>query len=559
MAKAERHQLLRGVAGCLVALRVPEAGDLGPHLRSIRDVVVRQRVGPRVSTELGVALEEVRPRLGVPEPFEVHREERHVVQSVPESQSIVELEAVEQSRAVVEAEDVLGQQVAVSVECSAIAYPLVEQRAPPAEIVTDQRGHPFEIAPLQRAAGELAELLEPLIPQCAYCIVARSGIDLEAAGRVAVHLDNETCELAQLLANTGQLQAHAEATIVRQPLHHHHVVDHHALATDVVHTEVHVRREPAIQVDLTVAREFTGLASGEVEEPRSYGLLHLERHVSNHEQGGHMGLDDARRTELRHGPSIAARRPAAVEHQAEFDVTNGPNLPRRSDSLDRWPMLEQNVPMTIKVFLLDDHEIVRRGVRELLENEDDIEVVGEAGTVAQALDRAALVTPDVALLDVQLPDGSGVSVCRDLRSERPELKCLMLTSFSDDEALVEAVMAGASGYLLKQVRGSNIVDAVRRVAAGESLLDPNLTSRVIERIRRGPEEDERLKHLTAQEHRILDLLAVGKTNRQIASELFLAEKTVKNYVSNLLAKMGMSRRTEAAVYAARLEERRQTI
>ena len=222
-------------------------------------------------------------------------------------------------------------------------------------------------------------------------------------------------------------------------------------------------------------------------------------------------------------------------------------------------MLEQNVPMTIKVFLLDDHEIVRRGVRELLENEDDIEVVGEAGTVAQALDRAALVTPDVALLDVQLPDGSGVSVCRDLRSERPELKCLMLTSFSDDEALVDAVMAGASGYLLKQVRGSNIVDAVRRVAAGESLLDPNLTSRVIERIRRGPEEDERLKHLTAQEHRILDLLAVGKTNRQIASELFLAEKTVKNYVSNLLAKMGMSRRTEAAVYAARLEERRQTI
>ena len=217
------------------------------------------------------------------------------------------------------------------------------------------------------------------------------------------------------------------------------------------------------------------------------------------------------------------------------------------------------MPMTIKVFLLDDHEIVRRGVRELLENEDDIEVVGEAGTVAQALDRAALVTPDVALLDVQLPDGSGVSVCRDLRSERPELKCLMLTSFSDDEALVEAVMAGASGYLLKQVRGSNIVDAVRRVAAGESLLDPNLTSRVIERIRRGPEEDERLKHLTAQEHRILDLLAVGKTNRQIASELFLAEKTVKNYVSNLLAKMGMSRRTEAAVYAARLEERRQTI
>jgi DNA-binding NarL/FixJ family response regulator len=212
--------------------------------------------------------------------------------------------------------------------------------------------------------------------------------------------------------------------------------------------------------------------------------------------------------------------------------------------------------MTITIFLLDDHEVVRRGVRELLEAEADMEVVGEAGTVAQALDRLALAKPDVAVLDVQLPDGSGVDVCREARSARPELACLMLTSFSDDEAMFEAIVAGAAGYVLKQVRGSDLVDAVRRVAAGQSLLDPAATARVIERLRRGPEEDERLKDLTPQERKILGLLADGMTNRQIAAELFLAEKTVKNYVSNLLSKMGMSRRTEAAVYAARLEERR---
>ena len=213
--------------------------------------------------------------------------------------------------------------------------------------------------------------------------------------------------------------------------------------------------------------------------------------------------------------------------------------------------------MTIRVFLLDDHEIVRRGVRELLEADGDIEVVGEAATVAQALDRIPLVEPDVAILDVQLPDGSGVEVCREVRSARPELVCLMLTSFSDDEALFEAILAGAAGYVLKQVRGADIVDAVRRVAAGESLLDPALTARVIERLQHAPEEDERMRDLTGQERRILALLAEGKTNRQIADEMFLAEKTVKNYVSNLLSKMGMSRRTEAAVFAARLDERRE--
>ena len=211
--------------------------------------------------------------------------------------------------------------------------------------------------------------------------------------------------------------------------------------------------------------------------------------------------------------------------------------------------------MAIRVFLLDDHEIVRRGVRDLLETEPDLEVVGEAGTVAQALDRIPVSEPDVAVLDVQLPDGTGVEVCREVRSARPELACLMLTSYADDEAMFEAIMAGASGYILKDVRSADIIESIRRVAAGQSLLDPALTARVIDRLRRGPDEDERLRDLTPQERRILDLLADGLTNRQIAAEMFLAEKTVKNYVSNLLAKMGMSRRTEAAVYAARLEQR----
>ncbi len=208
--------------------------------------------------------------------------------------------------------------------------------------------------------------------------------------------------------------------------------------------------------------------------------------------------------------------------------------------------------MTIRVFLLDDHEIVRRGVRELLEAEDDFEVVGEASTADEARRRIPATNPDVAVLDVRLPDGSGVEVCRDVRSARPDLACIMLTSYSDDEALFEAIMAGASGYVLKLVSGSNLVDAVRRVGAGQSLLDPTITARVLQRLRNGPEEDERLRGITDQERRILALLADGLTNRQIAEAMFLAEKTVKNYVSNLLSKMGMSRRTEAAVYAARL-------
>ena len=212
--------------------------------------------------------------------------------------------------------------------------------------------------------------------------------------------------------------------------------------------------------------------------------------------------------------------------------------------------------MTIRVFLLDDHEVVRRGVRELLEAAgDDVMVVGEAGTAEEALRRIPAVHPDVAVLDVRLPDGNGVEVCREIRSRHPEVRCLMLTSFADDEALFDSIMAGASGYVLKQVRGADLVTSVRSVAAGESLLDPRVTARVLERMRHGPEEEGSV-HLTDQERRILDLLAEGLTNRQIGERMYLAEKTVKNYVSNLLTKLGMHRRTEAAVYGARLADRR---
>jgi two-component system, NarL family, response regulator DevR len=214
--------------------------------------------------------------------------------------------------------------------------------------------------------------------------------------------------------------------------------------------------------------------------------------------------------------------------------------------------------VTIKVFLLDDHEVVRRGVRELLEGESggEIEVTGEASTAEEALRRLPAVRPDVAILDVRLPDGNGVEVCREIRSRHPEIRCLMLTSFADDEALIDAIMAGAAGYVLKQVRGADLVDSVRRVAAGQSLLDPSVTATVLEQLRHGSGDDTRTEQLTDQERRILDLLAEGLTNRQIGERLYLAEKTVKNYVSNVLMKLGMHRRTEAAVYATRLAERR---
>jgi DNA-binding NarL/FixJ family response regulator len=208
-----------------------------------------------------------------------------------------------------------------------------------------------------------------------------------------------------------------------------------------------------------------------------------------------------------------------------------------------------------RVFLLDDHEVVRRGVRELLEAETDMEIVGEAGTAEEALSRIPATAPEVAILDVRLPDGDGVEVCREIRSLHPEVACIMLTSYSDDDAVYAAIMAGASGYLLKQVRGTDLIEGVRRVARGESLLDPAVTARVLDRIRHRDEVDE-LATLSNQEQTILELIAEGLTNRQIGERMFLAEKTVKNYVSNMLGKLGMSRRAEAAAYAARLSERR---
>ncbi len=212
----------------------------------------------------------------------------------------------------------------------------------------------------------------------------------------------------------------------------------------------------------------------------------------------------------------------------------------------------------IRVFLLDDHEVVRRGVQELLEAAGDIVVVGEASTAAEAMARVPALRPDVAVLDVRLPDGDGVSVCRDLRSQLPDLACLMLTSFADDEALFDAIMAGAAGYVLKQIRGSDLLGAVRTVAAGGSLLDARTTAQVMERLRggaAGPQSDP-LAELTEREREILELIGEGLTNRQIGERLHLAEKTIKNYVSNLLAKLGMERRTQAAVLAT--EVRRET-
>ena len=205
----------------------------------------------------------------------------------------------------------------------------------------------------------------------------------------------------------------------------------------------------------------------------------------------------------------------------------------------------------ITVLLLDDHEVVRRGLRDLLESEGDITVVGETSTEHDAVLQVTVLDPDVAILDVRLAEGSGVAACRQIRSRHPRTACLMLTSFSDDEALFSAITAGAAGYVLKQIRSNDLVDAVRRVAAGQSLLDPGVRARVVERLRRGPDKDELIARLTPQEYGVLSLLAEGLTNRQIAERMGLAEKTVKNYVTAVLSKMGMARRTAAAVYAAR--------
>lgn len=204
------------------------------------------------------------------------------------------------------------------------------------------------------------------------------------------------------------------------------------------------------------------------------------------------------------------------------------------------------------MFLLDDHEVVRRGLADLLQSSGDIEVVGESGSAQEAARRIPALRPDVAILDARLPDGNGIDVCRDVRAVDSSIKGLILTSYEDDEALFAAIMAGAAGYVLKQIRGTDLVDAVRRVAAGQSLLDPAITTRVLERIRNGVEQPRELKSLTEQERRILEYVAEGMTNREIAGKMFLAEKTVKNYVSSVLAKLGLERRTQAAVLATRL-------
>jgi two-component system response regulator DevR len=215
----------------------------------------------------------------------------------------------------------------------------------------------------------------------------------------------------------------------------------------------------------------------------------------------------------------------------------------------------QPEPKVIRVFVLDDHEIVRRGVAELIGAEPDLEVVGEASTAAEAIRRIPAAQPDVAVLDARLPDGSGIEVCREVRAEHPEIRCLILTSYDDDEAIFAAVLAGASGYVLKQIRAAHLLDAIRQVAAGRSLLDPDVTEALLRRIRNGTKEDPRLASLNEQERRILDLITEGLTNREIGERLFLAEKTVKNNVSVLLAKLGMQRRTQVAALGAQINHR----
>lgn len=213
--------------------------------------------------------------------------------------------------------------------------------------------------------------------------------------------------------------------------------------------------------------------------------------------------------------------------------------------------------MAIRVMLVDDHEIVRRGIADLIGTADDLEVVGEAAGVEEALARTPQVNADVAVLDVRMPDGNGIELCRELKSQLPDLQCLMLTSYADDDALFDAIMAGASGFVLKQVLGLDLLDAIRTVGAGGSLLDPKTTAALMNRIRREREEQNPLNALTEQERAVFDLIGEGLTNRQIGEKLFLAEKTIKNYVSHLLNKLGMQRRTQAAVLAAELRSRKQ--
>jgi DNA-binding NarL/FixJ family response regulator len=217
------------------------------------------------------------------------------------------------------------------------------------------------------------------------------------------------------------------------------------------------------------------------------------------------------------------------------------------------PMSDESLPRPLRVMVVDDHEVVRQGLVALLSRRDGFEVVAEAGTVAEAVANAKRFEPDLVVLDVRLPDGSGIEACREIRSELPATKVVMLTSYPDEEAVLSAIIAGASGYLLKQVRGRDLVNALESVGRGDSLLDPAITERVLERVRRvasGAQRDE-LADLTAQERRILMLVADGKTNKEIAAEIFLSDKTVKNYVSSVLAKLNLQRRAQAAAFVAR--------
>jgi DNA-binding NarL/FixJ family response regulator len=218
------------------------------------------------------------------------------------------------------------------------------------------------------------------------------------------------------------------------------------------------------------------------------------------------------------------------------------------------PAGERWILVVSRVFLVDDHEVVRVGIRELLSASEDLEVVGEASSVTEALTRVPAVAPDVAVLDVRLPDGNGIELCRELMSRLPDLKCLMLTSFTDDEALFDAIMAGASGFVLKRILGTDLATAVRSVAAGQSLLDARSTAALLNRIRRERAQGDPVRMLTDQERTVFDLIGEGLTNRQIADKMYLAEKTVKNYVSHLLAKLGLERRTQAAVLASQLRK-----
>ncbi len=234
------------------------------------------------------------------------------------------------------------------------------------------------------------------------------------------------------------------------------------------------------------------------------------------------------------------------------DPTAGQGFGQSGEQAGKSAGPQAGAPKKIRLFLLDDHEIVRRGLRDLFEAEDDLEVVGDVGSAQEAIRITPALRPDVAILDARLPDGSGIDVCRAIRSKNPEIKAIILTSYDDDEALFAAIMAGAAGYVLKQVRTADLVDTVRRVAAGQSLLDPAVTARVLERVRAPQPEADELSSLTEREREILALIAEGLTNRQIGQRLYLAEKTVKNYVSSLLAKLGLERRTQAAVLASKL-------